>query len=129
MSLIDSKEFKEIVELAKRDDNIAALILFGSYARGNFKKTSDVDLCVIKKNKDLLPHEFDILDYQDRNTFDILFYDNLPDYVKFRVFKEGKVLVVNDEKLLFNIRRKFLHKFRDEYYFRERQMNKLLARI
>ena len=43
---------KEFVEACKEKfkENLVSIVLFGSYARGNFKETSDVDLLVIVKN-------------------------------------------------------------------------------
>jgi predicted nucleotidyltransferase len=43
---------KEFVEACKEKfkENLISIVLFGSYARGNFKETSDVDLLVIVKN-------------------------------------------------------------------------------
>ena len=129
MSLIDSDDFKTIVDLARKDENIVALVLFGSYAKGNFKENSDVDLCIIRQSVDILPCEFDILSFRDRKAFDILFYDNLPDIIKFRIFSEGKILVVNDKKKFLGIRRKFLHKFRDEYPYYEYNMRRMIANV
>jgi len=42
---------KEFVEACKKKfkDDLVSIVLFGSYARGNFKETSDVDLLVIVK--------------------------------------------------------------------------------
>jgi predicted nucleotidyltransferase len=43
---------KEFVEACKEKfkENLISIVLFGSYARGNFKETSDVDLLVIVKD-------------------------------------------------------------------------------
>jgi uncharacterized protein len=43
---------KEFVEACKEKfkENLVSIVLFGSYARGNFKETSDVDLLVIVKD-------------------------------------------------------------------------------
>ena len=43
---------KEFVEACKKKfgDDLVSIVLFGSYARGDFKETSDVDLLVIAKN-------------------------------------------------------------------------------
>lgn len=129
MDLSKTKEFEEIIELAKKDQNIIALVLFGSYSRGDFKENSDLDLCVFRKSPEILPHEFELIKFQDRKTFDILFYDNLPDYIKYKIFQEGKILVLNDEITYSKIRRKFIHIYIDGYYFRQRQMAKLMERI
>jgi len=57
---VDERKIPENVELAIKEfveackekfkENLVSIVLFGSYARGNFKETSDVDLLVIVKN-------------------------------------------------------------------------------
>ena len=49
------KKIKEIVEylkilLQKRGLEINKIILFGSYAKGNYKKDSDIDIVIISKS-------------------------------------------------------------------------------
>ncbi len=124
MDLMNSSDFEKIINISKNNSNTIALILFGSYAKGTHKKNSDIDLCIIRK-KDTMPHDFKELDYCDEN-FDILFFDKLPDYIKFRVISEGKILVLNDIYAYQNIRRNFLHSFRDQYEFYEKNINKVL---
>jgi uncharacterized protein len=60
MKLTKKRKIPENVELAIKEfvkackekfkDNLVSIVLFGSYARGNFKETSDVDLLVIVKD-------------------------------------------------------------------------------
>lgn len=127
MNLLDSSDFKKIVEISKKNPNCIALILFGSYAKNTSKKTSDIDLCIIRK-KDSMSNEFDELNFRDEK-FDIHFFDKLPDYIKYRIFSEGKVLILNDSLEFFKIRKKFLHIYRDEYPFREYRLNLMISKI
>jgi predicted nucleotidyltransferase len=56
---VDERKIPENVELAIKEfveackekfkENLVSIVLFGSYVRGNFKETSDVDLLVIFK--------------------------------------------------------------------------------
>ena len=58
--MINKKEIPEEVKMAinefveackeKFGEDLISIVLFGSYARGNFKESSDVDLLVIAKN-------------------------------------------------------------------------------
>lgn len=127
MNLTKTKEFKEILEKSQIDKNIIGLVLFGSYAKNKQKPTSDLDLCVIRK-KNTMPHDFEVLSYKDEKL-DILFFDLLPDYIKFNIFKEGKILVINDKKSFFTIRRRFIHKYLDEFPYFERNLNKVIANV
>jgi len=48
------KEFssiRDIVEHIQNDSRISLAVLFGSYAKGNYKKNSDIDIFVETKNK------------------------------------------------------------------------------
>lgn len=127
MNLHETKEFGDIIIKSKLDKNIIALILFGSYAKNEQKITSDLDLCIIRK-KNTLPSDFEIISYKDKK-FDILFFDLLPDYIKFNVFKYGKFLVINDKKSFYTIRRRFLHKYLDEFPYFERSLNKVIENV
>lgn len=127
MNLQESKEFKKIVEKAKNNPNIIALILFGSYAQNKQKPNSDIDIAIIRK-KNTLPHQFEELNFQSKE-FDIVFFDRLPDMIKFNVFSKGKTLVVNDKKTYTAIRRKFLHAFRDNYPYYEKNMKRMIANV
>jgi predicted nucleotidyltransferase len=42
---------KDITELSKKNHDIQTTILFGSVARGQATKESDIDICIILKNK------------------------------------------------------------------------------
>lgn len=127
MNLMKSNDFKEIIRAAKKNPNTIALILFGSYARGTQKPNSDIDIAIFGK-KGTFPSDFDELNFKDKN-FDILFLDSLPDYIKFKVFSEGKVLVQKDELLYSRKRRRFLHAYMDQYPFFEKNMNKLITKL
>lgn len=48
---IDSKVIEEIIQIAKRHD-IKKVILFGSRARGDYHRASDIDLAVLDGNID-----------------------------------------------------------------------------
>lgn len=127
MNLLKSKEFKEIIKISKKNPNTIALILFGSYAKNNYKITSDLDLCIIRK-KNTLSSDFDELNYLSKKI-DIVFFDKLPDYIKFRIFSEGKILVLNKNLEYRRIRSKFLHIYRDNFIYRQLQLNKQLTMI
>ncbi len=46
-----NKEAKEIAEVVAKKYKPEKIILFGSVARGEIRKDSDIDLCIIKKTK------------------------------------------------------------------------------
>lgn len=106
-------KFENVNKITKEisiNKNVKAIYLFGSYATGNIKPLSDIDLCIIGnlKEKDKLK----IAGYISDNL-DISFFDELPIYIKFRVFKYGKLLIVKDEKFLRLIKLNTLNQYRD----------------
>jgi len=66
---LKENELKEIKEILKRE-NVKTAIIFGSRAKGNFKKGSDVDLAIIGDERKIsyilneetfLPYFFDVV--------------------------------------------------------------------
>ncbi len=100
--------YKIVREISKRE-NVAGVYLFGSHATRKNNALSDIDLCVIGnlKNKE----KTDILGYTTDNL-DISFFNDLPIWIKIRVLKQGRALIVKDkefiDKIKINIARKYL---------------------
>lgn len=82
---------KQIIDLAKKR-NITKVILFGSRARGDFKKKSDIDLAVLGEN--IAEFAFDV----DELTDTLLKYDiidlnsNISDELLKNIQNEGIVI-------------------------------------
>ena len=82
---------KQIIELAQKR-NITKVILFGSRARGDFKKKSDIDLAVLGEN--IAEFSFDV----DELTDTLLKYDivdlnsNISDELLKNIRNEGVVI-------------------------------------
>lgn len=128
INLLESSDLKQIINLSNKNSKIIAVILFGSYAKGIQKETSDLDLCIIRKEN---THNIDflkILEYKDK-IYDIHFLDRLPDYIQFRIFSEGKILLLKDEEYYFKLRKKVLHVYRAEYPFKQRRLQKMIEAI
>ena len=47
---IDDWILKNIIEIVKKYDEIERVLVFGSRARGDYKKTSDIDIAIVGKN-------------------------------------------------------------------------------
>ena len=105
---------KELIEGAVnilRDiENLQAIILFGSYAKGKETATSDIDLMLvigIKKPKEILPlviKKLSLIDKEGKispRITNLLDYDN--DFL-LDVFRHGKILygkvILNDKKMM-----------------------------
>ena len=86
---IKKEVIKEICDLAHQY-NIDKVILFGSRARGDFKRTSDIDLAVTGGD-----FERFALDEETQTLleFDIVNLDSeMQDELRESIFREGKIL-------------------------------------
>ncbi len=83
-----------IDELAARDE-VIAIILFGSVARGHAREISDIDICIITGKEIPEPVKMDLLSYGSGDIDVSLFYD-LPITIRFQVLREGKILSCRD---------------------------------
>ncbi len=113
---IDLKErrfttkIEEIPEIAKeiaKNKHVKAVYLFGSYASEKQNILSDIDICVITRD-----------DYEDvripvTDNLDVSYFHRLPLIIQFRVFKEGKPLVVKDKDFIYDLKLKTLKLYLD----------------
>ncbi len=93
------KVAKEIAEIK----GVNAVYLFGSYAKGTQKPYSDIDLCAITDQKISKKTKNEILSLANKKIETHILSD-LPLYIQFSVFKEGKPLFVNSEENLDSIK-------------------------
>lgn len=91
---------KIAIEMAEIE-RVIGVYLFGSHARNKVGPLSDIDICVIG---DLTQKEQNkILEYSSDNL-DICFFNDLPNYIQFRVLKEGKSLIVKDKNVVDSLK-------------------------
>lgn len=96
-------ELKRVVNEIRKDKDIIAIMLFGSYAR-NKEYARDVDLCVVlDKNYPAGKLFTKRLKYLSRapDKFDIQIFQQLPLYVRISVLREGKFLYLRDKKKIY----------------------------
>lgn len=83
------------------DPDILAVILYGSYARG--EEARDVDLCLVLF-PDKTEHGLDKrIEYSYYDMIDVQVFQDLPLYMRPRIIREGKLLHVKDEDLLYDV--------------------------
>jgi len=104
MLMWDIKEWiKLIMNELRSNDEVEAIYLFGSYAKGNAKPISDIDICVLTKRNIPKHVKEEILSNSSKNIDISIFWD-LPPTIRFRVFKEGKLLYKRDEIALRRVK-------------------------
>ena len=105
----------KIIEEVKTDEEILAVFLFGSTARKENDKHSDIDICLVLTPRSYTSRELSQkkLSYLKRFNLDIQVFQQLPIYIKTRVLKEGKVLHCKDEDALYDIAFTVIQEFAD----------------
>ncbi len=93
------KKINELVEKLK-NQNVLAVILYGSYGKEYFREDSDIDICVVapKANKQKLFEK--TLELMQDERIDIKIFELMPLHLKIKVIREGKILWTKDEKEL-----------------------------
>lgn len=122
MKSINRKQINKLLEEIKQDKQILALSLFGSTARKDDNKYSDIDVCLF-----MMPGTYSSkqmsrkrLDYLKHFDFDIQIFQQLPLYIKKRILKEGQILFCRNEDTLYNIAFKTIQEYSDyEHIYRE----------
>ena len=96
-------QIKKILEEAKKDKQIIAVALFGSSLKG---KGRDIDICLFldKKysNLEMSKKRLSFLKNVS-DKFDVQIFQQLPIYIRIRIIKEHKILLVKNENLLYEI--------------------------
>ncbi len=98
-------KIKKIVDRIKKNKEVLAVMLFGSYARKKITPLSDVDLCIMLdkkyKTNDMVKKRLNYLAYSP-DKFDIQVFQLLPLYVRMKVLKEGKILYSKDTRKIYD---------------------------
>lgn len=99
-NLISSKIENEI----KKDKEIIAVLLFGSYIKGeNYR---DIDICIVLDKKySKLEMSKKRLKYASLfpSKFDVQIFQQLPLYIRKRILKEHQVLLCKNEDALYDV--------------------------
>ena len=104
-----------LVDAAKADQDVLAVILFGSRARCEETAASDLDICLV-----LQPDLYSDLELSQKRLqylkpfdLDVQVFQQLPLYIRRRVFKEGVVLFCRDEEALYEMAFQTAQQFED----------------
>ena len=128
MDLRESTDFRDLIDRARRNKEVLALILFGSYARGDFRSNSDIDLCIIGKKGSHFSDFSDLKGYSSERM-DVVLFDNMSQVMRFKVLTEGEILYVDDFRAFREIRKKFVRSYLDYYPAMKRQWKRMLKDV
>lgn len=113
IDLIDRRfttKIEEIPEIAKeiaKNKHVKAIYLFGSYASKKQHILSDIDICIITKNN------YENARFPVTDNLDVSYFHRLPLIIQFRVFKEGKPIIIKDKDFIYNLKLKTLKLYLD----------------
>lgn len=103
-----------LLQSARGDPDLLAVILFGSAARGDLAAASDIDICLVfglgETDRPALSRkrlEYAALD------LDVQVFQLLPVYIRRRVLREGSVLFCRDEDALYDLAFRTAQAFED----------------
>ena len=86
---------------AKKDKDILAVILFGSYARN--ESFRDIDACLVLRNDKSDAGKKKLEYLAEFPDLDIQVFQGLPLYIRTRILKEGKIIFCKDISKLYDI--------------------------
>ena len=103
----------EVVRAAREAEDILAVILFGSSARGENSSTSDLDLCLV-----LMLNSYSALElskiklgYACQFTVHMSIFQQLPLYIRKRVLQEGEIIFCRDDDTLNEVSFKTIREY------------------
>ena len=111
-------EITGLMGKARQDQDVLAIIVFGSRARGDDGPTSDLDICLVLQPKDysalkLSRKRLEYLKCFSMPGLDIHVYQQLPLYIRKRILQEGEILFCRDEEVLYELAFHTVQEFED----------------
>jgi len=109
-----NKIIQNTIKKAKKDKEVIAIAIFGSYARN--ESYHDIDLCIFLKNKKYNKAQLSKkkLKYaSESEKYDIQIFQQLPIYIRKRILKDAKILYCKDEDMLYDLYFQTIKEFDD----------------
>jgi len=100
------------VDLLRSREDVLAIILFGSVARGQARPFSDIDLCVVTRPHVPESERSDLQSYGSRKI-EVSIFDTLPLPVRFRVIREGKLVWCKDRLAVHRVMAETIRNYLD----------------
>lgn len=116
---------EEIIKIIKEDfhfieinEDIMALLLYGSQITKYATLKSDIDICIVTPNQDL-HYMYKFVMHNLKNNvekYDIRFFEELPLHLQGEIIENGVVIICKDEPALFEYFFKYRKLWNDQKY-------------
>ena len=110
-----------------RYKRVVAVYLFGSHAKGKATALSDIDICIIAPAS-TDAEKSEIGGYASEKI-DIVFFDELPFTIQWRVLEEGKLLYSRDKRFLADLWSRTFKNYMDFKPIIRKQMREFLPGV
>jgi predicted nucleotidyltransferase len=126
---------ENITAFFEHEKNIVAVYLFGSYAGGRERASSDVDLAILFDNRSreavnqLLDKYLVDLSRSLRKDVHLTAMDFAGEELLKQIFKKGKCLVVNDTKKLAYFKMMAFSKIVSFHYYRSQMQSGIIRKV
>ncbi len=104
------EQIQKLIKKAEKDKDILAVIIYGSYARGE-GGYRDVDVCLVLDQKAHASAFDKQLEYSEHRNIDVNVFQALPLYIQKRILKEGIIRFCKDEGALYDLAIKAVKEF------------------
>lgn len=137
MTLKELKEkynyIEDIINILYEKSNIVFSYIFGSYAKGENRESSDIDIAIYLKNDQISTDKYlsllyDIMSISNKKV-DLVILNDSPPLIKHEVYTEGILLFTKDKETLTNYKVKTLFEYEDMKYYLNMQYKDMINRI
>ena len=115
-----------LIEGLRNIRGVQAIILFGSYARGEEKPTSDIDVCVLADRDIPGDVKSDIVSRSSEKVDVTLFWD-MPPAVRYAILREGRMLHQEDAEAIQTATVETMGEYLDFKHIMDRNVARMLA--
>ncbi|MCD6478300.1 MAG: nucleotidyltransferase domain-containing protein [Candidatus Diapherotrites archaeon] len=129
--MAELSKLRKIFSFLKEDNNVLAVLLFGSRAKRKCAKRSDYDICVVAPKADkaeLLRKLFQNIDIKS-NDIDLYLFEELPLYLKKEVIESHRILFASDKYELYEYFYLYRKLWADQRHRNELQKEELSAML
>jgi len=115
MGHADEAKMKSDLQCLMDIPEIQAVLLFGSYARGDASPRSDTDICIVaprvKTSEEMAKLLGSIWQQVDANHYDIWLFEELPLYMRIDIIENHHILHCRDVPAMYE----YLYPFRKQW--------------